>query len=394
MKKLLLLLTCFSLSLSAYAGRPKTGAGFTPGLGDGNTTGSGSGNNTEVTLPVGMPSTGGDATVAPTADAGTSSIVYTFDLSDDNGAASVNQTHSALEKARTLNASCVLIRIDGFAGGWDVAENIRQEILEYDKPVMVFVNNQAVPAASFISSGADSVYTKQGSTISNRNAKGRDALNVNQSKAAVRSEVTTGHSSSVKENVSNVTSEYSNDVTMNEILYKAGLGNLTIVKHDAGFSEKCIGLLSNPLVVMCILIIAGFVLRRVRNSRLPGPMLYLLALMLMIILAPFQLAGLASGIEIAGTLVVTSVLIIASRRKMRTLTGILLFSLALVITAVHLGDISALLIYDSKNTLLAEAFITLLCVFSGWWMGSLKRKSQRSDVNSALMHHDSGVLAV
>jgi len=53
-----------------------------------------------------------------------------------------------------------------------------------------------------------------------------------------------------------------------------------------------------------------------------------------------------------------------------------------------------LLIYDSKNTLLAEAFITLLCVFSGWWMGSLKRKSQRSDVGSAVMRHDSGVLAV
>jgi len=379
-KKAIFFITCLSLSINAFAGLPKIGPGFLPGLGDGTTIGDGTtvgeeektggGENTEVTLPVGLPVTGGDP--AGSEPSSPSNIVYTFDLTEDNGAASVNQTHAAFEKARSMNAACVLIRINSFAGGWDVAENIRQEILGYDKPVMVYVNNQAVPAASFISSGADSIYTKKGSTLSNNKSK----ENKVQSKS-ISSDENSEMMSSVAINTNSSSSsegnpEFSHDVTMNEILYKAGLGNLTVVEHDPGFSEKAIAFFMNPFVMMLVLLLTGFVMKKAVHSRLPGPVMYAMAFMLLLYLAPFQLAGLATGIEIAAAVALVVAVIASARYHKRILTGVLLVALTLVFTLIRTGDTTALMEYGSYSELLSLPAIPLGLVIFGWFLGRIK----------------------
>lgn len=383
MRKLLFLFTFLSLSAPAMAGfNPKTG-GIFPGVtdGDGNTTGGGT--NTEVTLPVGLP-VGGDDANAVTSDGNTTSnIVYTFDLSQEDGTISMNQTHSALEKAKNMNAACVLIRIDGFAGGWDVAENIRQEILGYDRPVMVYVNNQTIPAANFISLGADSIYTKKGSTISNKkSASGKKPAITVKPKSADKQTMVAAPASAVV--ASNPDALYSsNDATMNEILYKAGLGNLTVVEHQAGFAERAIDFLMNPFAVMAILLLIGFVMRKAAKGKLPGPLLYVLAFTVLLYLAPFQLSGLASGSEILASLALIVAVIASARYDKRWLTGIFLIGLTFMFSLVRAGNTDALLRYGTFSELLTLPSIPLGLVILGWWIGKIGEARKAAEAGNA-----------
>jgi hypothetical protein len=379
-RKTLFLVTCLCLSVSGFAGRPKIGPGLSPGINDGEGNETGGNTKTEVALPVGLP-VAGDETAATVSDPNVSSnIVYTFDLNDEEGAASVNQTHSALERAKDMNAACVLIRINSFAGGWDVAENIRQEIISYDRPVMVYVNNQAVPAASFISTGADSIYTKKGSTISNQKSFSNQHNSKSPSTASQESSANSV-SSTVKSN-SNPDALYSNDVTMNEILYKAGLGNLTVVQHQAGFSERAIDLLMNPWIVMCVLLLMGFVMRRTAKGKLPGPLLYALAVMILLYLAPFQLAGLANGGEIIASIALIIAVIVSTRYNMKWLTGIFLIALTFMFALVRAGDTDILLRYSSFSELVTLPSIPLGLVILGWWLGKIGESKRVRDVSN------------
>lgn len=372
-KKAIILGVSLLVGLSAYAGRPKIGPGCNPGIGEGEGNTTGGGHNTEVTMPIGLPETAADPSQSseePT------NIVYTFDISADNGAASVNQTHSALEKARDMNAACVLIRINGFAGGWDVAENIRQEILDYDKPVTVYVNNMAIPAAEFISSGADNIYTRKGSTISQKKSAAS-----NKKPATETAETGTGAgqpNASATATLGSQEEEYSADVTMNEILYKAGLGNLTVVQHEAGTAERVIGFLVNPFVVVIILLLVGFVMRKTTLSKLPGPMMYVLALALFAYLAPFQVSGLANSAEIMICIGLVIAVIAASRYQMRLITVCLLVLLSFAFSLVRAGNTDALVEYSSFRELLTLPAIPMGIVILGWYLGKVKMYQKRA----------------
>lgn len=372
MRKSLFLLSCLFLSVAVIAGKPKIGPGIFPGItdGDGNTTGDNS-CGTEVTLPIGLPVAGDEAEVASENNT-TANIVYTFDLSAEDGATSINQTHSAFEKAKNMNAACVLIRIDGFAGGWDVAENIRQEIISYDRPVMVYVNNQTIPAANFISMGADSIYTKKGSTISNKKATANK--NVSTQKQEDKSAAVVVSSNTP----SNPDELYSSDATMNEILYKAGLGNLTVVEHKAGFSERAIDFLMNPFVLVFVLLLIGFVMRKAVTAKLPGPVIYLLALTVLLYLAPFQLSGLASSGEILASVALIIAVIASARYDKRWLAGIFLIGLTLLFALVRAGDMDAIIRYGTFSEMLTLTSMPFGLVILGWWIGKIgERKTVR-----------------
>lgn len=375
MRKAFFLFTLLSLSLAAIAGKPKIGPGFAPGSNDGEGNTRGGGANTEVNLPIGLPESGPEAP-APNEPSGTSNIVYTFDLSDDNGASSANQTHSALEKARDMNAKCVLIRINSFAGGWDAAENIRQEILGYDRPVMVYVNNQTIPAATFISSGADSIYTKKGAKIANNKARNHSQTtstnSVQENTAVTPKEITSA---------SNQDEESNDVVSMNEILFKAGLGNLTVVEHTPGIGERVTDFLMHPAVVLCILLLTGLIMRRAAKSKLPGPMLYLLVAIVVLYIAPFQVSGFATPVEILSVLLLIAGVVTASRYHQKWITGILLVVLTFALMLIRTGDTQVLLQYGTYSELLTLPSIPLGLVILGWALGSVntfRRKNKSS----------------
>src|ERR1044072_8670300 len=132
---LLFLFTGFSLS--AYAFTPKK-----PGINDKTGSGATGGNEeTEVKLPVGVPfqltdpsTSSGSATDEGGVTKGQpANIVYTFDLPDGVGPESVHETHSAFQQARSLNAACVLIHMNSFSNALDAAENLNNEMMDYDR---------------------------------------------------------------------------------------------------------------------------------------------------------------------------------------------------------------------------------------------------------------------
>lgn len=311
LKKFITVALVMALALPALATRPKIGKGFGPGINDGagNTTGAGS---TEISMPLGVAVDGADAksNVSGT-DKNDASIVYTVDLGNETGAASVNQTHSALEKARSMNAACVLIRINSFAGGWDDAENIRQEIRDFEKPVMIVVNDNAGSASAFVSGGKDSVFKSGKSTvITNRKAAAIHSKNKNAQRnsiAAIQNPNSKDLSPSAHENEQVVLG----DETMHEVLYRAGLSNLTVVHHAPGIAERMADVLVQPWVSVLILIVAGFVFRYASRKSLPGPAMYLLFIISALYIAPFHFAGLMNNIELAGAMI-SIVLLITS----------------------------------------------------------------------------------
>jgi membrane-bound ClpP family serine protease len=151
---------------------------------DGNTllegVGDGSGTGTcvvspllDVALPFGIPFQYLD--MAPSGGSGDNTgginpntpanLVYTFELNDEIGPPSWRQTQAAFRQARELNAACVLIHMNTFGGALDAADNIRQHILDYDRPVMVWVDRNAASAGALISIACDSIYMSRGASM-------------------------------------------------------------------------------------------------------------------------------------------------------------------------------------------------------------------------------------
>lgn len=316
LKKIITVTLVMALALPALATRPKIGKGFGPGLNDGagNTTGAGT---TEISMPIGVAVDGTDGkSVASNSDKSDANIVYTVDLGNETGAASVNQTHSALEKARSMNAACVLIRINSFAGGWDDAENIRQEIRDFEKPVMIVVNDNAGSASAFVSGGKDSVFKSGKSTvITNRKAAAIHSRNVNaQRNIAVIPQV---ENQDLTPSAHESEEVVLGDETMHEVLYRAGLSNLTVVHHAPGIAERIADVLVQPWVSVLILLLAGFVFSYASRKSLPGPALYLLFIISALYIAPFHYAGLMNTVELIGAL--TSIILLVSSLKMNLL---------------------------------------------------------------------------
>ncbi|MEN7550238.1 NfeD family protein [Rapidithrix thailandica] len=71
----------------------------------------------------------------------------------------------ALDHATEIKADVVLIDMDTYGGAVNDADDIRTRILEYEKPVYVFINNNAASAGALISIASDSIYMRPGANI-------------------------------------------------------------------------------------------------------------------------------------------------------------------------------------------------------------------------------------
>jgi len=71
----------------------------------------------------------------------------------------------ALANAKEKEADIVLIEMDTYGGRVDNADAIRKMILDFEKPVWVFINKNAASAGALISIACDSIYMASGSTM-------------------------------------------------------------------------------------------------------------------------------------------------------------------------------------------------------------------------------------
>jgi membrane-bound serine protease (ClpP class) len=71
----------------------------------------------------------------------------------------------ALNEATRVGADYVIIDMNTYGGGLIEADSIRKRLLEYRKPVFVFINKNAASAGALISMACDSIYMEPGSSI-------------------------------------------------------------------------------------------------------------------------------------------------------------------------------------------------------------------------------------
>jgi membrane-bound serine protease (ClpP class) len=91
--------------------------------------------------------------------------VYKFEINQSIDKSAWRLTKKACEHARKLNADILLLRLNTYGGLVDVADSIRTALLNFPKPVLVFIDNNAASAGALISISADSIYMRKGASI-------------------------------------------------------------------------------------------------------------------------------------------------------------------------------------------------------------------------------------
>ena len=92
-------------------------------------------------------------------------IVYKYDIKKVIAAPIWRTTKMSLEEATEAGADYILIHMNTYGGQVDMADSIRTALLNYSKPVIVFIDNQAISAGALISIAADSIYMRPGGSI-------------------------------------------------------------------------------------------------------------------------------------------------------------------------------------------------------------------------------------
>ncbi len=92
-------------------------------------------------------------------------IVYKFDIKKMIAAPVWRTTKLSLEEASEMGADYILIHMNTYGGQVDIADSIRTAILNYPKPVLIYIDNQAISAGALISIACDSIYMRPGGSI-------------------------------------------------------------------------------------------------------------------------------------------------------------------------------------------------------------------------------------
>ena len=91
--------------------------------------------------------------------------VLTYQIFDEINNSSWVNTQGAFEMAEKGNATCIIIHLNTYGGEVVYADSIRTRILNSQRPVYVFIDNNAASAGSLISIACDSIYMRKGGNI-------------------------------------------------------------------------------------------------------------------------------------------------------------------------------------------------------------------------------------
>ncbi len=92
-------------------------------------------------------------------------LIYKCDMKKMIAAPLWRSVKKSFVEADSLNADYMLIHMNTYGGQVDIADSMRTLILNYDIPVIVFIDNQAISAGALIAVAADSIYMRSGASI-------------------------------------------------------------------------------------------------------------------------------------------------------------------------------------------------------------------------------------
>lgn len=362
---ILLLLFFAGFSVQAFAFDPK----LKPGINEGTGTNCVTGGN-EVKLPIGLPFSISDApaTSGPSEDADYSRIVYTFDLPDGQGPETYHETHSAFEQARSMNATCVLIRMNSMAGALDAASNLSNEISDYDRPVMVYVNNKAIPASTLISMAKvkhnpNIIVKQKPHTVSIKNKCLRNEVPKKSFVASPdENSCLNGLGISSEKNFTD-----SGNGDLDEVLTQAGLNNYTVVHYSPGFFAQVIDWCMKPYISLLLVILIALGLRWQVSTVFPGPATFLLMVALPLFGIPLFVGGLAGPGEFGLAVFFAITLLVLTRKK--SASPVLKFLSALLLTcALTLCECESPGQAGSGQSPAIILLLTGVAFFAGWYL--------------------------
>lgn len=234
----------------------------------------------------------------------------------------------ALKEAEQIKADIVIIEMDTYGGVLTDAKEIVDKIMQFKKPVWVFINSDAASAGALISIACDSIYMSPGASIGAAtvvDGQGEKAPDKYQSymRSIMRStaeengrdpRIAEGmvdeqlQIDSIKEAGKIITFSTSEALkygyceakveSIAEILLRNRIEKYTLHRFELGFSEKIISIVLNPFIssILILIIIAGIYF----EMQTPGLGFAGLAALvaLTFYLVPYYLNGLAENWEI------------------------------------------------------------------------------------------------
>lgn len=235
----------------------------------------------------------------------------------------------ALEQATDEEADIVIIDMDTYGGAVNDANDIRTRILEYEKPVWVYINNDAASAGALISIACDSIYMVPGANIgaatvvtadgsaapdkyqsymrsimrSTAEKNGRDPL---IAEGMVDDRVEIEGVTEAGKIVTFTTSEAIKHgycerevASIQDILEKNNIADYEIIEYRLSATERIIAFFLNPAVSsILILVITGGIFFELQTPGVGFP-LAAAGVALVLYLVPYYLNGLAESWEIA-----------------------------------------------------------------------------------------------
>ena len=237
-------------------------------------------------------------------------------------------TKLLIDEAKNENYDIIVIEMDTYGGAVNDADDIRTRILDFEKPIYVWINKDAASAGALISIACDSIYMSSGASIgaatvvtgdgaqapdkyqsymrsimrSNAEAKGRDPK---IAEAMVDEDIKVDSISQEGKVITFSTKEAIEygfcDAELNsvdEIMERQGIENYEITKFELGSAENIISIFLNPIVssILILLIMGGLYF----ELQTPGVGFPIIAsiIALILYLTPYYLNGVAENWEI------------------------------------------------------------------------------------------------
>jgi membrane-bound serine protease (ClpP class) len=256
------------------------------------------------------------------------SKVFVLTIRSNIDPRSNRKTDLALTEATNIDADLVIIDMNTYGGAVTDANDIRSRILNYEKPVYVFINDNAASAGALISIACDSIYMIPGASIgaatvvtadgqqapdkyqsymrsimrataeaNNRDPRIAEAMvdeNIEIEGITARGEVITfSTSEAIKHGFCEAEVR-----SIEELLKHVGITDYEIVHYELSTSEKIIAFFINPVVSgLLILIIIGGLYFELQTPGVGFPILASL-IALLLYTTPYYLNGLATHFEI------------------------------------------------------------------------------------------------
>jgi membrane-bound serine protease (ClpP class) len=234
----------------------------------------------------------------------------------------------ALKEADRIGADYVVIEMDTYGGAVTDAKDIVERLLEYEKPLWVFINKDAASAGALISIACDSIYMSPGASIgaatvvtgegiaapdkyqsymrstmrSTAEAKGR---NPKIAEAMVDQNIEIEGITTSGSVITFTTSEAithgfceAQVSSIKEILERNKIENYELVRYQLSGTEKVIAFFLNPFISgLLILIIVGGIYFELQTPGVGFP-LAAAAFAAILYFVPYYLNGLAANWEI------------------------------------------------------------------------------------------------